>query len=105
MHLDLEDSTGFEAACRQGKELGMDGKTLIHPSTVAVANWFFGPSAEEVEQSYRIVEAMEEVCRTFVSEMSRVSFVVHLKHWHVTRRSTNVSRGRSCCQLVLWPYY
>eukprot|EP00611_Tribonema_gayanum_P023786 TRINITY_DN5080_c0_g1_i3.p2 TRINITY_DN5080_c0_g1~~TRINITY_DN5080_c0_g1_i3.p2 ORF type:complete len:303 (-),score=113.91 TRINITY_DN5080_c0_g1_i3:683-1591(-) len=60
VHLDLEDSTGFEQACKQGKELGMDGKTLIHPSTVAVANWFFGPSAEDVEQSYRIVEAMQE---------------------------------------------
>ncbi|CAM9592035.1 unnamed protein product [Ectocarpus fasciculatus] len=60
VHLDMTDAEGFERACRQGRDMGMDGKTLIHPSTVAVANWFFGPNASEVEQAYRVVEAHEE---------------------------------------------
>ena len=34
VHLDMRDSEGFERACRQGRDMGMDGKTLIHPSTV-----------------------------------------------------------------------
>ena len=70
VHLDLEYSTGFELSCRQGKEMGFDGKTLIHPSTIPVANWFFGPSAEEVEQSYRIVAAMEEVRAALATSVS-----------------------------------
>lgn len=60
VHLDMTDAEGFERSCRQGRDMGMDGKTLIHPSTVAVANWFFGPNASEVEQAYRVVEAHED---------------------------------------------
>ena len=59
VHYYTESACTYHVLCRVMQ--GMDGKTLIHPSTVAVANWFFGPSAEEVEQSYRIVAAMDEV--------------------------------------------
>ena len=34
VHLDLDDEAGFAAACRQGRELGFDGKTLIHPKQI-----------------------------------------------------------------------
>src|SRR3546814_3978837 len=37
VHLDLDDAEGFAAQCRQGKELGFDGKTPIHPKTIAKA--------------------------------------------------------------------
>ena len=59
VHLDLEDAEGFAAACRQGLELGFDGKTLIHPKTIAAANQTFGPQAEEVALSHRIIEAFD----------------------------------------------
>lgn len=57
VHLDLNDEEGFAAQCVQGKQLGFDGKTLIHPKTVAKANEVFAPSAQEVEQAHRIIEA------------------------------------------------
>lgn len=57
VHLDLADAAGFAAACRQGRELGFDGKTLIHPNQIAAANAAFGPSPAEVEQARRIVDA------------------------------------------------
>ncbi|HYH20559.1 MAG TPA: CoA ester lyase [Azospirillum sp.] len=57
VHLDLADDEGFEHACRQGLELGFDGKTLIHPKTLAVCNVVFAPSAEEVAFSRRIIAA------------------------------------------------
>jgi citrate lyase subunit beta/citryl-CoA lyase len=60
VHLDLNDSEGFEASCRQGVELGMDGKTLIHPKTVEPANRIFAPSAEEVDHARRIIAAYRE---------------------------------------------
>ena len=59
VYLDLQDDDGFKASCVQGLELGFDGKTLIHPKTVAVANDVFAPSAEEVEQSQKIMAAFE----------------------------------------------
>ncbi|MFI4988270.1 MAG: HpcH/HpaI aldolase/citrate lyase family protein [Alphaproteobacteria bacterium] len=63
VHLDLADDEGFAASCRQGKELGFDGKTLIHPKTVAAANEVFAPSAEEVAWAERIIAAHAEAAR------------------------------------------
>ena len=57
VHLDLADDEGFERACRQGVDLGFDGKTLIHPKTIEVANRIFSPSAEEIAFSRRIIQA------------------------------------------------
>ena len=60
VHLDLGDDEGFAYSCRHGKELGFDGKTLIHPKTIDVANQVFGPSEEEVEWSRTIIAAHAE---------------------------------------------
>jgi len=60
VHLDLSDDEGFAASCRQGRELGFDGKTLIHPKQIAAANAAFAPTPEEVEWSRRIIAAHRE---------------------------------------------
>ncbi|MFQ5764701.1 MAG: HpcH/HpaI aldolase/citrate lyase family protein [Rhodospirillales bacterium] len=57
VHLNLDDDEGLEYACRQGAELGFDGKTLIHPKTIDAANAAFAPSPEEVEWSKKIIAA------------------------------------------------
>ena len=54
---DLEDRKGLRAECQQGRDMGFDGKTLIHPAQVPVANEVFAPDKEEVEWARRIVEA------------------------------------------------
>ena len=63
VHLDLADDEGFAASCRQGKELGFDGKTLIHPKTIAAANEIFAPSPAEVAWSRRIIAAHGEAAK------------------------------------------
>ena len=60
VHLDLDDDAGFEAACRQAADLGFDGKTLIHPKTIAKANEIFAPGASDVEWSRRVIAAHAE---------------------------------------------
>jgi len=57
---DIKDAEGFAAECRQGAELGFDGKTLIHPSQLDAANAAFAPSEEEVAHARRVIEAFEE---------------------------------------------
>ena len=59
VHLDLDDDEGFAYACRQGLEMGFDGKTLIHPKTVATANEVFGPTEAEIAWSKKIIDAFE----------------------------------------------
>ena len=60
VHLDLGDDEGFAYSCRQGQEMGFDGKTLIHPKTIDVANQVFAPSDDDVAWSKRIIEAHGE---------------------------------------------
>jgi len=60
VHLDLDDEAGFAAGCRQGRELGFDGKTLIHPKQIAAANEAFAPSSEEISAARRIIAAYAE---------------------------------------------
>ncbi len=60
VHLDLNDDAGFAEVCQQGRELGFDGKTLIHPKTIEAANRAFAPSEAELDFSRRIIQAHAE---------------------------------------------
>jgi citrate lyase subunit beta/citryl-CoA lyase len=57
---DVRDTDGFLAECRQGREMGFDGKTLIHPGQVEGANAAFAPSEQAVEDARGIVQAWED---------------------------------------------
>jgi citrate lyase subunit beta/citryl-CoA lyase len=63
VHLDIADGDGFRAICEQGRKLGFDGKTLIHPSQVAAANEVFGPGEAAVEHAQRILAVWDEAQR------------------------------------------
>jgi citrate lyase subunit beta/citryl-CoA lyase len=53
----ISDEAGFRAECLQGRALGMDGKTLIHPNQIAACNEVFSPSAEEIAAARKIADA------------------------------------------------
>jgi citrate lyase subunit beta/citryl-CoA lyase len=57
---DVKDADGFLAEARQGREMGFDGKTLIHPGQVEPANGVFAPSPEQVEEARAVVDAFEQ---------------------------------------------
>jgi citrate lyase subunit beta / citryl-CoA lyase len=57
---DIKDESGFLTECAQGRDLGFDGKTLIHPSQVEPCNATFAPSSEDVDKAGRIIAAFEE---------------------------------------------
>jgi citrate lyase subunit beta/citryl-CoA lyase len=54
---DFDDTDGFAASCHQGRDLGFEGRTLIHPKQIAIANAAFGPGEDELAAARRIVEA------------------------------------------------
>lgn len=56
---DLADESAFRVECFQGKVLGFDGKTLIHPSQIALANEIFGVTPDEVRRAEAVVSAWE----------------------------------------------
>lgn len=60
----FKDEEGLHAECEQGRDLGFDGKTLIHPAQIAVTNECFAPSEAELDLARRQIDAFEEVEKT-----------------------------------------
>ncbi|EPX81585.1 HpcH/HpaI aldolase/citrate lyase family protein [Litoreibacter arenae] len=56
----FKDEDGLRAECDEGRDMGFDGKTLIHPAQVAIANEVFGPSEDELDLARRQIEAYEQ---------------------------------------------
>jgi len=56
---DIGNADGYVAECKQGVELGFDGKTLIHPNQIAPCNTAFSPSPEEVALARKIIAAFD----------------------------------------------
>jgi citrate lyase subunit beta/citryl-CoA lyase len=56
---DITDEGGFRAEAQQGREMGFDGKTLIHPSQISPANDLFGPSPKELADARKVVSAYQ----------------------------------------------
>jgi citrate lyase subunit beta / citryl-CoA lyase len=56
---DLADAEGFSRECAQARDMGFDGKTLIHPNQINPCNAAFSPSAEDVAQAKNIIAAFE----------------------------------------------
>jgi citrate lyase subunit beta/citryl-CoA lyase len=57
--MDVKDTEGLRAECLQGRQMGFDGKTLIHPGQIEVCNEVFAPSAEQVEDARGIIAAFD----------------------------------------------
>lgn len=57
--IDLEDDAGLQAEAQQGRMLGFDGKTLIHPKQIAIANASFSPTETELTQAKRLIATYE----------------------------------------------
>lgn len=57
VHVDLDDDDGFIAACVRGRDMGFDGKTLIHPRQIDGANRIFAPSEEDVAHAECLIAA------------------------------------------------
>ncbi len=59
----FRDEDGLRAECAEGRDLGFDGKTLIHPAQIEIANAAFAPSADEIDLARRQIAAYEEALR------------------------------------------
>ncbi len=60
---DVKDEDGFRAECLQGKQMGFDGKTLIHPNQVGPANDVWAPTEDEIAQAHKVIDAFTEAER------------------------------------------
>jgi citrate lyase subunit beta/citryl-CoA lyase len=87
VHNDTRDLSGFEAECQQGRQLGFDGKTLIHPGQVEPSNRIFAPTPEELEHAGRVVEAFEDAERRGLGVVTVDGRMVEQLHVDGARRA------------------
>ena len=88
---DFRDADGFAAECRQARSLGFDGKTLIHPDQVAIANEALAPAADEVAWARRIVAAFETPETRGKGVISLDGRMVELLHAAQARRTIAIA--------------
>lgn len=88
---DIQDPQGFEAVCRQGVELGFDGKTLIHPSQIDAANAIFAPPGEDVRQARAVIAAFADPANAGKGVLKVDGKMTELLHLEVARRVVAVA--------------
>ncbi|HZV21105.1 MAG TPA: CoA ester lyase [Hyphomicrobiales bacterium] len=89
----ISDEAGFRAECLQGRALGMDGKTVIHPSQVGPCNEIFSPSQEEIAAARRIVEAFALPENRGKGAISLDGRMVELMHAEMARQTIAIAEA------------
>ena len=64
VHLDISDEEGLIQSCIQGRNLGFDGKSLIHPSQIMSTNKYFSPSENEIIHAHRVIVSYEDALKS-----------------------------------------
>jgi citrate lyase subunit beta/citryl-CoA lyase len=83
----LTDLQGFESECRDGRMLGFDGKSLIHPDQIAPCHRVFAPSDSELDRARKLVEAFDGGAERFEDQM--------IERMHVEAAERVLQRSRS----------
>ncbi|MBV8474688.1 MAG: CoA ester lyase [Hyphomicrobiales bacterium] len=90
---DLNDAAGFKAECEQGRDMGLDGKTLIHPSQIDICNAAFAPTDAEVEAARAIIAAFGLPENAGKGAIQLNGRMVELLHAQMARRTLAVADG------------
>jgi citrate lyase subunit beta / citryl-CoA lyase len=89
----FKDAEGFQRECVHGRRLGFDGKTLIHPDQVAVANEVFAPAAPEVAFARKIIAAFARPENTGKGVITVEDRMVELLHAEMARRTVAIAEA------------
>lgn len=98
VHLDLEDDDGLRAVCEQGRNLGFDGKSLIHPRQIQAANEVFGPTPVDIARARKIIDAWKETQaagKAVVLVDGKLVEVLHVEEAHRTLAIAEAIAGLS----------
>ncbi len=88
---DIHDLDGFREECLQGRDMGLDGKTLIHPSQIDICNEAFAPTSAEVESAAAIIEAFALPENAGKGAIQLNGRMVELLHADMARRTLAIA--------------
>jgi citrate lyase subunit beta / citryl-CoA lyase len=90
---DFKDGAGFRAECDQGRSLGMDGKTLVHPSQIAICNEIFSPSDDEIAWSRSVIAAFDRPETAGAGVITLEGRMVERLHLEMARRTVAIAEA------------
>jgi citrate lyase subunit beta / citryl-CoA lyase len=90
---DIGDAEGFARECAEARDMGFDGKTIIHPSQIETANAVFAPSAEEVAQAKKILAAFNEPENAGKGVIALDGRMVERLHADMARRTVAIAEA------------
>jgi citrate lyase subunit beta / citryl-CoA lyase len=90
---DFGNEAGLRAECEQGRDFGMDGKTLIHPNQIGPCNEIFAPSADEVEWSRKIIAVFGDPANAGKGALQIDGKMVELLHADMARRTVAIAEA------------
>jgi citrate lyase subunit beta/citryl-CoA lyase len=102
---DFKDDSGFRAECEHGRTLGMDGKTLIHPSQVIPCNEVFSPTEEEVSWAYKIIQAFEQPENARKGVITVEGKMVERLHLEMAKRLAAISESINTRSRIEEPWF
>jgi citrate lyase subunit beta / citryl-CoA lyase len=88
---DLSNADGFLRECEQGRDLGFDGKTLIHPNQVGPCNDVFSPGADEIAQAREIIAAFDQPENRGKGVVSLDGRMVERMHADIARKTVAIA--------------
>ena len=88
---DLSDAAGFVAECAQARDMGFDGKTLIHPSQIGPCNAAFSPSQQEIAEARQIIAAFERPENKDKGVIQLDGRMVERMHADIARRTVAIA--------------
>jgi len=90
---DFKNEEGFIKECEQGRDLGMDGKTLIHPGQLAPCNQVFSPTPHAVEWAKKIIEAFQQPENQGKGAITVDGKMVELLHAEMAKRTVGIAKA------------
>jgi citrate lyase subunit beta/citryl-CoA lyase len=96
---DIADLKGFEGECTQGRDMGFDGKTLIHPSQIDMANAVFAPTSAEIDGAQAIIAAFGLTENAGKGAIQLDGRMVERLHAEMARRTLSIAQGIATLRL------
>jgi citrate lyase subunit beta/citryl-CoA lyase len=102
---DFKDDSGFRIECEHGRTLGMDGKTLIHPSQVVPCNEVFSPTDDEIAWARKIIAAFEEPENARKGVITVEGRMVERLHLVMAKRIASIAEAINARSRVEEPWF
>jgi citrate lyase subunit beta / citryl-CoA lyase len=89
----IRDEQGFRRECIQGRDMGFDGKTLVHPNQIEPCNAAFSPTAEEIDQARKIIAVFERPENRAKGVVQIEGRMVERMHADIAKRTVAIAEG------------